>query len=189
MSALLRAVAAGVVLGAVWGVFLRVFMRLLVYAGTDFTWSGTLAIVGFSSVAGLGLALVHWARSTRRSAAWRAAALLAVPLVIFPQGIAFLLPALVLGGLVISGRPPRWLQVVLGVVVLAPASVLFLLTDTEPLGMPLPIVLTVLYTLLATMAIAGAEVFRPWPAAQSDLLDIPASARVATRADAGISSG
>lgn len=164
MSDLARAAAAGIALGAVWGVFLRVFMRLLVYVGAEFTWSGTLAIIGFAAAAGLGLALVRWARLSGRSVAWRAAGLLAAPLVIFPQGILVLLPAVLLGGLIISGRPPRWLRIVLAVVVLAPAPLAFMLVETTPMAMPLPIVLTVLYTLMITLAIAGAEVFRPWPA-------------------------
>lgn len=159
---LVRTAAAGIVLGAVWGVFLRVFMRLLVYVGGEFTWSGTLAIVGFAALAGLGLALVRWARLTGRSRWWRAAALLAAPQVLFPQGIFILLPALLLGGLIISGRPPRWLQVVLAVVVVAPAPLMFVLSGSEPMGMPVPIVLVVLYTLVIALAMAGAELFRPW---------------------------
>jgi hypothetical protein len=138
MSLLLRWAAAGFLLGAVWGVFLRVWMRLLVAYG-EFTWSGTLLIIGCSAAAGSGLALVRAARRSGRGPGWRWAALLAAPLVLFPQGVVVLLPALLLGGLAISGRPPLTWRVLLAALTSAPLVVLALTFEAEPMAMPLPI--------------------------------------------------
>lgn len=162
MIIMLRAAAAGLLVGVVWGVFLRVWMRLLVAYG-EFSWSGTLMIIGCSAAAGTGLALVRAARRTGRGPGWRWAAILAAPLVLFPQGVVVLLPALLLGGLAVSGRPPvRW-RGLLAAATAAPLVVLGLTFETEPAAMPLPIVVVVLATLLAALAVAGAELFRRWP--------------------------
>jgi hypothetical protein len=175
MSLMLRWAAAGFLLGAVWGVFLRAWMRLLVAYG-EFTWSGTLLIIGCSAAAGTGLALVRAARQSGRGPGWRWAALLAAPLVLFPQGVVVLLPALLLGGLAISGRPPRRWPILLAALTSAPLLMLALTFEAEPMAMPLPIVLVVLATLLVTLAAAGAEVFRRWPDPAPDIsLDRPSS--------------
>lgn len=167
VSHLLRSAAAGLLLGAVWGVFLRAWMRLLVAYG-EFSWSGTLLIIGCSAAAGAGLALVRTARRSGRRRRWRWAALLAAPLVLFPQGVVVLLPALLLGGLVISGRPPARWRVLLTAVASAPLIVLAVTFEAEPLAMPLPIVLVVLATLLVALASAGADLFRRWPSPAPD---------------------
>ena len=159
---MLRAAAMGLLLGAVWGVFLRAWMRLLVAFG-EFTWSGTLLIIGCSAGAGAGLALVRAARRSGRGPGWRWAALLAAPLVLFPQGVVVLLPALLLGGLAVSGRPPFRSRVLLAALTAAPLIVLALTFEAEPMAMPLPIVLVVLATLVVVLASAGAELFRRWP--------------------------
>jgi hypothetical protein len=162
VTLMLRAFAAGALIGAVWGVFLRVWMRLLVAYG-EFTWAGTLLIVGCSAAAGSGLALVRAARRSGRGPGWRWAALLAAPLVLFPQGVVVLLPALLMGGLAISGRPPRRWRVLLVAGSAAPLVVLGVTFEAEPMSMPLPIVLVVLVALLIALASAGAELFRRWP--------------------------
>lgn len=175
MSLLLRWGAAGVLIGAVWGVFLRVWMRLLVAYG-EFSWSGTLLIIGCSAAAGTGLALVRAARQSGRGPGWRWAALLAAPLVLFPQGVVLLLPAMLLGGLVISGRPPLTWRILLAALTSAPLVVLAMTFEAEPTAMPLPIVLVVLATLLVALAAAGAEVFRRWPDPAPDVsVDRPSS--------------
>ena len=164
MSALLRYAGAGLALGAVWGVFLRVWMRMLVVVG-EFTWSGTALIVATAAVAGLGLGIVGWARVSGRSRRYRLVGLLAAPLVLFPQGIVLLLPAAVLGGLAFAGRVARWLAAAFVALLLAiPAVGMALASESEPLGMPAALVLVVLYTLMACLALAAAEVFRRWEA-------------------------
>lgn len=160
---MVRGAAIGALYGAVWGVFLRVWMRLLV-TYSEFTWAGTMVIVASSAVAGTGLGLVWAARRSGRSTRWRWAVLLAAPLVLFPQGILFLLPALLIGGLTLSGRPKPWMQVVMAALTVTPVVIVGLAaSDAGPMDMPYAIVLVTLVTLMALLARAGAEVFRPWP--------------------------
>jgi len=161
----LQGACVGAALGAIWGVFLRVWMRLLVVYG-EFTWAGTLAIIGFAAAAGAGLGLVRAARLSGGSRRWRWAGLLAAPLVLFPQGILFLLPALLLGGLALSGRPRLWLRITLVALTLTP-TVLAPLLEPAPMAMPYPIIWVTLVTLLTLLAAAGAELFRPWPSDES----------------------
>lgn len=175
---MVRGALVGALYGAVWGVFLRVWMRLLVVYG-EFSWTGTLVIIGSSALAGTGLGLVWAARRSGRSSRWRWAVLLAAPLILFPQGILFLLPALLLGGLALSGRPKPWMQVVMGLLTITPALILGLAADDEgPMAMPYAIVLVTLVTLMALLARAGAEVFRPWRV--SDQQPEPAAQPVVT---------
>lgn len=161
---MVRGACVGALFGAVWGVFLRVWMRLLVVE-SEFTWAGTAVIVVASALAGVGLGLVWAARRSGRSTRWRWAVVLAAPLVLFPQGILFLLPALLLGGLTLSGQPKPWMQVVLGLLTIAPVLTVGLVGgDSEPMAMPFLIVLVSFVALMAVLARAGAELFRPWPA-------------------------
>jgi hypothetical protein len=88
-------------LGAAWGVLARVWMRLI-STDPEFSWEGTLAIVGMSAVLGLGVGLVHAARQGGRSRWWTLAV---VPgLLLFLSPGMLMAPAFVLGGLAWSGR-------------------------------------------------------------------------------------
>lgn len=99
---MLRGLAGGLVAGALWGVVARVFMRLL-SDDPQFSWAGTLGIIGLSAVAGACVGLVHAARETGRSRWWRLAALPAVLLFAGPGSI--LLPAAVGMAAVLRTRP------------------------------------------------------------------------------------
>ena len=90
-----RYAAAGFLLGVVWGVAARVWMRLISTA-PEFTWAGTLSIIVAAAVAGLALGLVAAARARGASRWWRLLSLVA--LVAF-QGLGvILLPAVIGGG-------------------------------------------------------------------------------------------
>jgi hypothetical protein len=91
----LRYAAIGFLLGSAWMTVARVWMRL-VSTEPEFTWTGTLSIVGATAVVGTVLGIVHAARRRGASAWWRMLAL--VGLVIFTSPGAVLLPAAVLGG-------------------------------------------------------------------------------------------
>lgn len=90
-------------LGLLWGVTARLFMRLL--ADTpEFSWSGTIGIVGFSALAGAGLGLVHGARVSGRRRWWRLAPL--PTLVLFAGPGLLLLPGVVAAAAAARVRPP-----------------------------------------------------------------------------------
>ena len=119
-------------LGAGWGVAARAWMR---YISTDpeFSWTGTLSIVGLAAAAGTFLALVDVLRR-RRARAWRV--LLSLPaLAIFASPGMLMLPPALLGGFALAGRGPRWLRLV--VAALAVAAVLgpALALDVEESGL------------------------------------------------------
>ena len=57
----LRSAALGFAAGVVWGATARVFMRLLT-TSPEFSWSGTLFILGVGAVAGACIGVVHAAR-------------------------------------------------------------------------------------------------------------------------------
>ena len=100
----LRTLGVGLLAGFVWGVVARGFMRLLA-EDPEFTWSGTLYIVGTASVVGGLVALVRLARRSGRSRWWR---LLGLPFVVlFGAAGALLVPGVV-GVVMLLGRR-RWL--------------------------------------------------------------------------------
>jgi hypothetical protein len=94
---LLRAALTGVVAGALWGVAVRVFMRLVTTDRPEFSWVGTLMIIALTSVFGVVVGVAAQARREGRSRWWLLAV---VPgLLLFAgQGMPFL-PAFVLGGI------------------------------------------------------------------------------------------
>jgi hypothetical protein len=96
MVTMLRSAATGLGLGVAWGVAARVWMRLI---STDpqFTWAGSLLIVGLTGVAGLALGILYGVRRAGRSRWWRTVAVLCLPTFAGP-GMLFL-PAFFLGGL------------------------------------------------------------------------------------------
>ena len=99
---MLRGLFGGLVAGAVWGVAARGFMRLL-SDDPQFSWSGTLAIVGLAAVTGACVGLVHGARVTGRSRWWRLAAVPGLLLFLGPGSL--LVPGAVGMAAVLRGRP------------------------------------------------------------------------------------
>lgn len=101
----LRTFGVGVAAGLVWGLVARGFMRLLATA-PEFTWAGTLAIVGTASVVGGLVALVRLARQSGRTRWWR---LLGLPFVLlFAAAGSLLLPGV--AGVVMLLDRRRWLR-------------------------------------------------------------------------------
>jgi len=101
VTRLARGAALGFALGAAWGVLARVWMRLIT-TDPEFSWSGTLMIVGLSAVLGLGVGVVDAARRTGRSGFWTLAV---VPgLLLFMSPGMLLAPAFLLGGLAWGAR-------------------------------------------------------------------------------------
>jgi hypothetical protein len=117
-----RGLAAGLLGGALWGVVARAFMRLL-SDDPQFSWEGTLGIIGAAAVAGALVGLVHGARVTGRRAWWRLAAL--PGLVLFAGPGSLLVPAAVGMAAVLFGRP---VVRALGVLLVAVTPVVVLTT-------------------------------------------------------------
>jgi hypothetical protein len=159
---MLRAAASGLGLGAGWGVLARVWMRMI-STEPEFSWAGTLLIVGFAALAGLGLGLVHGARGRQRSRWWRLAVLAALPIVTLGPGAAFA-PAFWLGGCALAGRGPRVVRVALGVVATGPVWLLRASTDpVERALVPAPTFVVGMLLLTAGVAWGGSQLFRRWP--------------------------
>ena len=96
MTRLAHGAALGFALGAAWGVLARVWMRLI-STEPEFSWSGTLMIVGLSAVLGLGVGVADGARRTGRTGFWTLAV---VPgLLLFMSPGMLLAPCFLLGGL------------------------------------------------------------------------------------------
>ena len=91
----LRYAAAGFLLGVVWGVAARIWMRLLA-TSPEFSWAGTLFILTVAGLVGLALGVVYAARRRGASGWWRLFGLI-VPALFAGAGLP-LLPAVVLGG-------------------------------------------------------------------------------------------
>jgi hypothetical protein len=116
-----RIIAGGAVLGLAWGILARIWMRLIATV-PEFTWSGTLFILGLTTLTGACLATVEALR--RRGMGWWRH-LLAVPaLILFAGPGALLAPTALLGGLALSGRGPRWLRLTLAALSLAPIALI-----------------------------------------------------------------
>jgi hypothetical protein len=100
--AVLRAALIGFGLGAAWGAVARAWMRL-VSTSPEFSWSGTLMIVGFSAVLGM---LVGLSWRARHATGWRRwFRLLFVPgLVLFAGQGAPLAPGLLVAGPLLRRR-------------------------------------------------------------------------------------
>ena len=124
---LLRAAALGFTAGVVWGAVARIFMRLLT-TSPEFSWSGTLFILGVGAVTGTCVGVVHAARVSGRSAWWRLAGLPA--LILFAgQGMVLLPAAVGMAAVLRGGAVAR----TLGAVVVAGSPLVVVVSD-ESLG-------------------------------------------------------
>lgn len=157
-----RTAAAGLALGAGWGVLARVWMRMI-STNPEFSWSGTLLIVGFAAAAGLGLGLVYGARARRASRWWRLAVVVALPIVSAGQGLVFA-PAFWLGGFALAGRGPRAVRVALALVATGPVWLIWATADPVQRSLvPAPTFVVGLLALMSGVAWGGSLLFRRWP--------------------------
>ncbi|CAN5161405.1 hypothetical protein BH18ACT5_BH18ACT5_05330 [soil metagenome] len=109
-----RRLLAGAGLGLLWGVGMRSWMRFI-STEPEFSWSGTLFIVGATTIAGTltGLAYHRW--QLGRGSAWRLLALSYLPLGTAAGSV--MLPSFVIGGLALGRtRWPSWVRILLGLV-------------------------------------------------------------------------
>jgi len=169
VTRLLRGAALGLALGAAWGILARMWMRLI-STNPEFSWSGTLFIVGLAALLGAGVGLVDAALRTGRSRWWRLAVLPGLLLLLGPGTL--LAPSFLMGGL--AWRPHRWWLRVLGALMLigSVAGATWLVT-TDPQAQPVTasdvVMFTTGFTVLALgLAWASSRVWQPRvrPAAQ-----------------------
>lgn len=105
MVTLLRHLGLGLVLGVLTGVEARGFMALLAEY-PEFTWEGTLSILGIFAIAGVALAAAYDLKLRGRSRWWK---LLALPAVVLGLGQGMvLIPGILALALVMARR--RWVR-------------------------------------------------------------------------------
>lgn len=165
-----RGALAGGLLGTVWGVLARVFMRL-VSTDPEFTWVGTLSIIGMSAVLGAGLGAVHGARVGGGRRWWSLAPLPGMLLFASPGMV--LLPAFA-GGVVAGRFRAGRLRLVVRAVglLLSFGMVASIVLATDPstagaLNPPQPVALVpgivLIVVATALMALAGSSWSGRWP--------------------------
>jgi hypothetical protein len=101
----------------------------LISENPEFTWTGTLLILAFAALLGLGVGLVHGARRSGRSSWWTLAVL--PGLVLFAGAAIPLAPCFLLGGLAWGVRG-RWPRVVGGLAVVGSVVLMTWLVVSEP---------------------------------------------------------
>lgn len=105
-------VIVGASAGLLWGILMRLWMRFI-STSPEFSWSGTLFIVGASVIVGSLLGLARRRRAIGGVGWWRSSIL---SLLLLGAGGAVMWPS-VIAGAVAFGRPrPRWLRVGLAIV-------------------------------------------------------------------------
>lgn len=104
-----RFAATGIGLGIAWGVAMRGWMR---YISTepDFSWAGTIFILGASAIVGGLLAFARHRRSVGGIGWWR---LTMISLLMLGAGGAVMWPSVVLGAIAFARKRPPWLRFVL----------------------------------------------------------------------------
>lgn len=109
-----RRMLAGACLGLLWGIGMRAWMRFI-STDPEFSWSGTLFIIGATTIAGTltGLAFHRW--QLGKGFWWRLLALSYLPLGTAAGSV--MLPSFVVGGIALGrSRWPAWIRVGLGLV-------------------------------------------------------------------------
>lgn len=162
--AVLRTALIGFGLGAVWGVAARVWMRL-VSTSPEFSWSGTLMIVGLGAVFGLLVGLSWQARQTTGRRRWLR--FLFVPgLILFAGQGAPLAPGFLVAGPLLRRHGPLARLCVL-VAIVGPGALLWWserLDEETMLSAPLHVQLSLLFgmpVVATALALAGHLVMGP----------------------------
>ncbi|MEX2653665.1 MAG: hypothetical protein WD532_01410 [Acidimicrobiia bacterium] len=104
-------IVSGAVLGLGWGVAMRAWMRFI-SADPEFSWSGTLFILGASVICGTVLGLAWHRRAVGGAGWWR---LSFGSLALLGAGGAVMWPAVILGAIALGRPRPAWLRALLGV--------------------------------------------------------------------------
>jgi hypothetical protein len=122
-----RMLLIGALAGLAWGLGLRAWMRFISF-DPEFTWSGTLFIIGATTLAGsmTGLAYRRWRLG--RGNWWRLLGFFFLPLGMAAGSV--MVPTFVLGGLALGRRTwPSWVRIGLAVVAIGFQLFFFLSQD------------------------------------------------------------
>ncbi len=98
-------IISGTVIGLVWGAVMRAWMRYI-SEFPEFSWSGTLFILGAAAIAGAVLGLARHRRRMGGAGWWR---LSLAALVLLGAGGFVMWPTVILWGVAIGRRRPAWL--------------------------------------------------------------------------------
>lgn len=108
-------ILAGAAIGLAWGVAMRAWMRFIA-PNPEFSWSGTLFILGAATIVGTVLGLARLRRRRAGAGWWRLSIL---SLLLLGAGGAVMWPSVILGAIALGRPRPRWLRAVLGAGALA----------------------------------------------------------------------
>lgn len=154
-----RLILIGSGVGLAWGIAMRGWMRFIT-AQPEFTWSGTLFILGAATITGTVLGLAWHRRAAGGTGWWRLSVL---SLALLGAGGAVMWPAVIFGAIAL-GRPWKtWIRVTLGA--LAAASqipVVIGIADNWKFGVIQIVIATIAYLPLLFLEVwAFSVVFRP----------------------------
>lgn len=108
-------ILAGAGIGFGWGIAMRLWMRFI-STSPEFSWGGTLMILGVSAAVGALLGFARLRRARHGVGWWRFTAL---SLLLLGAAGAAMWPAVILGSIAIGRRRPVWLVSLLGAAALA----------------------------------------------------------------------
>ncbi|MDX1449094.1 MAG: hypothetical protein R3246_08535 [Acidimicrobiia bacterium] len=154
-----RYILIGAGAGLAWGIAMRAWMRYI-SVQPEFTWSGTLFILGASTIMGTALGFAWHRRAVGGVGWWRLAAL---TLILVGAGGAVMWPAVIFGGLAL-GRPWKpWIRVSLGAIAVGSQfPVITGIADNWKFGFIQIVFATLMYVpLLFAETWAFSVVFRP----------------------------
>lgn len=115
-----HSIIGGAAIGLVWGASMRVWMRFI-SAHPEFSWPGTLFIVGASTIVGAVLGAAWWRRRVGGAGWWRLSAL---SLILLGAGGAVMWPSVVLGAIGIGQWRYRLARLLVAAAVLVQVPVL-----------------------------------------------------------------
>jgi hypothetical protein len=154
-----RPVLSGAAVGLGWGISMRAWMRFI-SANPEFSWSGTIFILGASVICGAILGLA-WHRRARGGAGWWRLSF--ASLLLLGAGGAVMWPAVALGAIAIARPRPSWLRAILGLgAVASQIPVIGGIADNWRFGVGEVALATLWYApMLAAEAWAFSVAFRP----------------------------
>lgn len=161
-SHLARSAAIGAAIGLAWGIVARVWMRLI-STEPEFTWTGTLLIIGFATWLAMAISVVYHSRKAGRS---RWVALLIVPgLGLFLAQGSTLFPAFAIGSALWNRVEPKTVRLLIAglglAAIVVPAYLVWNSGKAELTGAQSPTLLIGFTLMSLSLAYAASYLWRP----------------------------